>query len=210
MKKLKHFIIKDFQKNQKNLTQKNWNLVKQIRDQQPHQNTWKNDRQNLTKQNRLINSEFRSGVINVDNPYNENTKIYTSELQRIKDRQIKSQQIQKRHSKDLENQNKVNSTIEFFNSKSRISQPSNLDNIKINPLWNQKTRVQTSKQYKQWNESQTRLFGGPIEGKYSVKRAENIQKNDQRGRDYDFISFSKSHLNGFQKSHQNSEMTQKE
>lgn len=71
----------------------------------------------LTKKMRVHKSEFGSGILQVDNPYNWESQLYKEEAENIKNRQIHSQQINERFKKQIEERTKTNNAIEFFNSK---------------------------------------------------------------------------------------------
>lgn len=80
---------------------------------------WKDEFMKLQKKFRVCKDGFKSGIINIDNPLNECTKLYKNEFEQIKKKELAKFIINDKHKKTLKELTKTNENIEFFNRTSK-------------------------------------------------------------------------------------------
>ena len=147
---------------------------------------WKREFMNSQKKYRITKTSFRSGILNIDNPQNECTKVYQKEYEDYKRKENERTMINERHKKQMENLTKTHQDIAFFNKNIRKN-PNNADSpIKISTSWTGKGRIKENF-YKNYLDSHDRLFGA-MPNKFSIARAENIMSCENKGKHWDIIS----------------------
>jgi len=148
---------------------------------------WKRDFMNSQKKYRITKSSFRSGILDIDNPQNELTKVYQKEYEDFKKKEAERSLINERHKEQLKDFTKTHHDITFLNKNHKKHFNDDIKEIKISTNWTGKSRIK-EKFYKEYQDSQDRLFGA-IPNKYSVNRAENIMNCENKGKNWDIISW---------------------
>lgn len=169
--------------------------IQEVKQNKEKYSTWKKDLMQAQKKYRITKTSFRSGILNIDNPKNEFTKVYQKEYEDYQRKEDEKEKILERHKKQIENFTKTHSDITFFNKNLRKKEGVSIERnslIKITPQWTGKARIK-EKFYKDSLETHDRLFGA-FPHKFSIQRAENIMNCENKGKNWDIISMKNNDL----------------
>ena len=151
---------------------------------------WKEANKLVTKRNRVYHAGFKSGILSLDNPLYDGTRIYRDEHDELKYRNEEKRRIEARHQKDVEMLSRTNPQIEFMNKDAALidNNPEYKQYYMNKPIvpGNGKVRVQLP-HTKVLFDSQDRLFGAEVK-KYSLNRADYLRSQELRGKHYDILS----------------------
>ena len=163
--------------------------LKEIKINQIELAKWKEKNKEKTKKYRVYKNGFKSGILGVDNPNNEETMLYKEEHQVIKNMKEHVKKIEMRRQEQLDNWTKSDHMIEFFNR--------NFDKTTALPLKQivekNSRKIISMEHTKCWRDTQDRLFG-LREEQHSKERASYLKSQESKGRNFDIISFAKNDL----------------
>ena len=151
---------------------------------------WKHDFMNSQKKYRITKSSYKSGILDIDNPQNELTRVYQTEYEDFKKKEAAKALINQRHQEQLRDFTKTHHDIAFFNknhSKNNEKNNENSKDVKISTNWTGKARIKENF-FKNYQDSHDRLFGA-FPNKYSIPRAEKIMSCENKGKNWDIISW---------------------
>lgn len=131
----------------------------------------------------LLKNSFKSGVLNLDNPLNEESRVYRLENELFQKKQAYLAISKERQGKMVAKYVSTSPLIEFNNRNKDISVE---NNEKITPYWNRKSKPKEEFLNK-WKDTHTRVFSvEPV--KYDLKRARFLREKDIGNKEYTLIT----------------------
>ena len=143
------------------------------------------------RRDRIIKNAYKSGILNLDNPLNEQSRVYKDEHEIFKNRQKYLEISKERQTKMISKYSATNPAIEFFNRS--IIKKENLNNQdKITPYWIRKAHP-SQNFIEKWKDTHTRVFS--VEpGRYDLNRAMFLREKDVGKKNYNLISETPNEL----------------
>lgn len=154
----------------------------------------------ITKQKRILKNDYRSGILNVDSPQNEDSLLYTEESKYLKTNESRIHEIKKKRENLLAEKILSNEKILFSNNftlKKKLESPtynpnnnSSLNNMKIQDekdefRWKRK-KYYTETFNEKKNNTHEHIFSME-QPKYSLERAKYLREKDIGLKDYNII-----------------------
>lgn len=176
-------------------------LVTEYLDTQRSEQENKKNKILMTKQNRILKNDYKSGILNVDSPQNEESFLYTDESKYLKTNETRIHEIKKRRENLLAEKTSSNEKILFSNNftlKKKIELPSynpnnnspsnnmNIQDEKDEFRWKRK-KYHTETFDDKKNNTHDHIFSME-QPKYSLERAKYLREKDVGFRDYNIIA----------------------
>lgn len=151
------------------------------------------EREAKVRRDRLIKNAYKSGILNIDNPLNDESRVYKQEHEIFKKRQEYLNISKDRQAKMIAKYSETNQAIEFFN-KRHSEKAIKMERIedKITPNWSRKAHPNEDFLEKR-KDTHTRVFSvEPV--KYSLQRAYFLREKDVGKKDYSLIGETSNKL----------------
>lgn len=164
--------------------------MEQTKKEQKEFQEWKESNKIITKRNRVYHSGFKSGILGLDNPLYDSTKIYRDEYDQHQQLKQEKRRIEARHLEDITTHSRTNAQIEFMNKRSALidSSPEYKQHFLERPIASKNAKTKVEAPYTQvLHNSQDRLFGAEVD-KYSIRRADYLRSHEIRGKQYNILS----------------------
>jgi len=145
---------------------------------------WKERKSEVNRKYRIHKNAFKSGILGLDTPLNEQTLLYKEESENLKTRREKTLVKERKRREFLTNVSLTSSMIEAMNKN--FDKKHTLPLLKIVERNSRKAVVAPFTE--KWKDSEERLFNQPLK-RYSVERAEFLREKETRGRNWNFIGF---------------------
>jgi len=159
--------------------------LKEIRLNQAEMAKWKEKKKQLAKKYRVYKNGFKSGILGIDNPTNDETLLYKEEHKTITEMKKNVNDIETRRLDQLKNLTKTNSLVEFFNRNfdAKTTEP-------LNPIVSRNGKLSVDLAHTtKWKNTTDRLFG-QHEISHSTQRANYLKSQETKGRKWDILSFA--------------------
>lgn len=166
--------------------------VRNVKIAQREYKEWKKNLNLLNKQNRIIKNEYRSGILNIDNPLLDDTFYYKAESENLKSLKSRQEKKNENHRNFIDEHRRTNDQISFFNKNAKqrksefINFPDIYDSAKkrnISDFWQGRKKIETSQHQ---TPTHTNLFGSTNEKTY-YGRAKYLLEEDCKGKDWYII-----------------------
>ena len=145
----------------------------------------KNCFMDINKKHRVLKSAFRHGILNVDDPFDEKTKLFVKERNFYYYPEIERLKIREKQKIELEKNTITNEDINILN-RNPIGDKK-LDGRKICQYWKKKNNVNLPFIAHRQNNHE-RLFGFEGIPKFSSKRANFLREKELNGRKFNVVS----------------------
>jgi hypothetical protein len=146
------------------------------------------EKEQKTRRDRLIKNAYKSGILNIDNPLNDESRVYHQEHEIFKKREEYLTISKDRQAKMIAKYSNTNPTIEFFNKRHSLGvltkEKEKIE--KITPNWTRKAHP-TEDFLERRKDTHTRVFS--VEpGNYNLQRAMFLREKDVGKKDYTLIN----------------------
>ena len=146
---------------------------------------WKEKKKGIAKKYRVYKNGFKSGILGIDNPNNDETLLYKEEHKVIDEMKKNVKAIETRRLDQLQNLTKTNSLVEFYNRNFDIKTTEPL-----NPIVSRNGKLSVDMQHTtKWRNTTDRIFG-QHEIAHSTDRANYLKSQETKGRKWDILSFA--------------------
>jgi len=159
--------------------------LQEIKQNQIEMLKWKEKKKEMSKKYRVYKNGFKSGILGLDNPTNDETLMYKEEHKVIAEMKQNVKNIEARRLDQLKNLTKTNSLVEFYNRNFDIKTTEPLNPIVSRNAKKSIDMAHTNK----WRNTTDRLFG-QHEISHSVERANYLKSQETKGRNWDILSFA--------------------
>lgn len=168
------------------------NELKEIKNNRDNFKNWKENLADMNKYNRIIKNSYRSGVLNLDHPLNNQTIYYKDEWEKLNKKMIRENSENEKYRKFILQHTQTNDNISFFNknSKERNEKFDNFPDIydqrkkkNISDYWIGKKKIENKEKNMKTDQ---RIFGNFVE-KFYYGRAKHLLEEDNRGKNFNII-----------------------
>ncbi|CAD8200425.1 unnamed protein product [Paramecium pentaurelia] len=158
---------------------------------------WRSEYQDVNRAFKKAKQCFKSGLYALDNPLNDNTKLYKEENAKLRGKEQKSVRNNLQRYKSLEKFNASNPAIEFQNIAhkpfSSIQQDPLLtkssfpsQNFELHDQWKKRKMIEQNV------DTKSRIFGENSQNKVNSQRTVFLREQELRGRNYNPVNLTKS------------------
>ena len=155
---------------------------------------WKKELANLTKKKRLLQNDFRSGALNVDNPLEEQSFYYNEIGKEMKKKHELSSFKEENHRKYLDDHIKTSENIGFSHRHAwnrTLEKLNDFDDLKkqnVDDFW--KVKKKNSLYAVRNKRSKERIFGSEQNKTHLLGRAELLRERETHNRKYNIVTLN--------------------
>ena len=155
---------------------------------------WKKELANLTKAKRVLQSQFKSGAMNVDHPLNENSFYYSDMSQELKKKNQSFQLREESHRKYIDEHIRTCENIKFDNRHAWDRMKTEIINFdlrkkkNIDDFW--KVKKKNSMSLVRNTATNDRIFGTDDKKNQLLGRAMFLREMETRNKKYNIVSLN--------------------